>query len=126
MGPQGPFHHGIPRLDHGPSLPCNPPSYAQEICNIGSSTQVINVNNANGIALCKVAATGFAAATNATFQGIILGGGTVTQTQALPQYKIYVDVTFDLISQPLSAINIITTGCTDYTAELWEISYVLL
>ncbi len=101
------------------------PIYPHAIYNL-ASTAVINVNNANGIALCKVAASGFTSATTPTFHGNILGGGTVTSnTSALPIYNSYADVTFDLTWQPLSAITINSLG-GDFSVEIWEISYVLL
>ncbi|BDA51213.1 hypothetical protein COCOBI_18-0900 [Coccomyxa sp. Obi] len=124
VGTQGPFSFTGWNYDGGSS---SPPTYTQAILNQASSTQVINVTDANGILLCNIAASGTNAPSSATFQGITLEGQTVTLSQGLPRYNVYANVTFDSTWQPLSAIEIITTGSpSTYSLELWEIAYVLL
>ncbi|CAL8466412.1 g5948 [Coccomyxa elongata] len=125
VGTQGPFL--FPGWTYDSASNSNPPAYLQSILNQASSTQVINVTNADGILLCNIAASGTNTATTATFQGITLGGQAVTKTQALPAWTSYANVTFNSTWQPLSAIEIITSGApATFTTELWEISYVLL
>ncbi|BDA51215.1 hypothetical protein COCOBI_18-0920 [Coccomyxa sp. Obi] len=124
VGMQGPFNFLGWTYVSGPS---NPPWYMMSIKNQASSTQVINVTDASGIRLCNITASGMLAATNATFQGITLGGDTVSKTKAFPAYSGFANVTFDATWQPLEAVEIITTGSpSTFTTMLWEISYVLL
>ena len=119
---QGPF--SFPGWLYDLNQRSNPSTYPQAIYSNAGNTAVINVNNANGIALCKTAASGYGGPITVTFQGSILGGGIVTKTQALPEWKDYADVTFDLTWQPLSAITITTIDVLP--AEIWDISYLLL
>ena len=104
-----------------------PPNYPQAIRVSASGQQVINVNNANGIALCRIVASGYQQPTTATFQGSTLGGGIVRKIQDLPRYNMYGEVTFDDTWLPLSAITITYRGPgLPYTTDIWEISYVVL
>ncbi len=125
VGTQGPF--SFPGWTYDGATNSIPAGYLQSILNQASSTQVINVTIAEGILLCNIAASGTNAGTTATFQGITLGGQAVTKTQALPAWPSYANATFDSTWQPLSAIEIVTSGApATFTTELWEISYVLL
>ena len=127
---QGPF--SFPRWNYDFENDSIPPDYQQSIIDQASSTQVVNVTDASGILLCGIllcgiAASGASSATNATFQGITLGGQAVTKTQEFPKWPPYANITFDSTWQPLSTIEIITSGDPNtFTTELWEISYVLL
>ncbi len=124
VGTQGPFSFPGWTYAAGAS---NPPWYMMSITNQASSTQVISVTDPSDIRLCNITAAGANAATTATFQGLTLGGQTVSKTKAFPAYRSFANVTFDATYQPLAAIDIITTGSpSTYTTVVWEISYVLL
>ena len=84
VGDQGPFNFPGWTYDSGASTPAD---YPQAILNQATSTQVVNVTDPSGIVLCQIAASGTNAATTATFNGITLGGSTLTLDNALPGYS---------------------------------------
>lgn len=83
MGDQGPFNFPGWTYDSGSSVPAG---YPQAILNQASSTQVINVTDPSSIVLCQIAASGTNAATTAVFNGITLGGSTLSTVNTLPDY----------------------------------------
>jgi hypothetical protein len=85
VGAQYPFNFAGWTYDSvSPSVPAG---YPQAILNQASSTQVINVTDTFGIKLCQIAASGTNSATVATFNGITLGGSTLTTINLLPAYS---------------------------------------
>ncbi|BDA47200.1 hypothetical protein COCOBI_10-0450 [Coccomyxa sp. Obi] len=129
VGTQVPF--SFPNWNYDSQINSSPPDYSQSIFE-EANTQVVNITNASGIRLCSIAASTIVgsatgAATNATFQGVTLGGRTVTTTQSLPVWNEFAKFTLDSTWQPLSAIVITTSGDpAKSSTELWEITYVLL